>query len=61
MFLAIFLFKIFLKDFIYLFERERVQTGDVGEGEADSPSSREPIWGSTPGPWIKTQAKAEIY
>ena len=41
--------------FIYLFERERAQTGGgvEGVGEADSPLSREPWWmrGSIPGLW----------
>jgi len=34
---------IFFKDFIYLFQRERAQArgGTEGEGEVDSPLSRE--------------------
>ena len=33
--------------FIYLIDRAQAE----GEGEADSPLSREPMWGSIPGPW----------
>ena len=48
------LFIYFLKDFIYLFDRERdtaregTQAGQVGEGEAGSPLSREPDAGLDP-------------
>ena len=49
-----FILKVLLKDFIYLFdresEREKAQVGGVaeGEGEADSPLSRESNVGFDP-------------
>ena len=53
---------IFLKDFIYLFESERMSdrkrerkrestSREETEGKADSPQSREPTWGWIPGSW----------
>ena len=49
---------MFLKDIIYLSQRERKQgEGErESEGEADSLPSREPDWGSIPGPWVMTCA-----
>ena len=44
---------IYLKDFIYWFERESKQAGWAaeGEGKADSPLSKGPNEGLDPGPW----------
>ena len=46
-----FILLLYLKDFIHERERERVPGGEAqGEGEANSPLSREPMWGWIPGP-----------
>ena len=53
MFILFFIYLIFLKDFIYLFDRERqpvregTQAGGVGEEEA-GPLRRSLMWGSIP-------------
>ena len=42
---------MFSKDFTYLRESaSRVRKEAEAEGEADTPLSREPMWGSIPGP-----------
>jgi len=53
--IGFFLFFVFFKDFIYLFDRgtarEGTQAGGVGEGEAASRGAGSPMQGSIPASW----------